>query len=133
MLLECGIINYKIIIPIIYPIFYQIRRLIHKDEEKPFLKFFVNYLGYLFSGLIYLFIKWRMKKKIPMSDKNINNKETNIVILELNDELIPDSDDNNVVKSQKVKSLKEIKKENIQIDLNKEKKKMKKKNILGFL
>jgi len=133
MLLECGIINYKIIIPIIYPIFYQIRRLIHKDEEKPFLKFFVNYLGYLFSGLIYLFIKWRMKKKIPMSDKNINNKETNIVILELNDELIPDSDDNNVVKSQKVKSLKEIKKENIQIDLNKEKKKMKKKYLFIFL
>ena len=72
MWIECGIISYKLIIPFIYPLFYQIRRIIHEGESKPFLEFFTNYCGYLLSGLIYLFIKWRMKgkkeKKIPLID-----------------------------------------------------------------
>ena len=54
MWIECGIINYKLIMPLIYPALFQIRIIIHKDEEKPFKIFFTNYLGYLFSDLIYL-------------------------------------------------------------------------------
>ena len=53
MLIEFGIIDYKIIIPLIYPIFYQIRRLIHKDDEKALFEFFTNFCGYLFSGIVY--------------------------------------------------------------------------------
>ena len=77
MLIEFGIIDYKIIIPLIYPIFYQIRRLIHKDEEKALFEFFTNFCGYLFSGIVYLIIKHRMKKLNSKNIEKINSKNDN--------------------------------------------------------
>ena len=77
MIIEPGIITYKLIIPLIYPFLYQIRRYIHKDDEKPFYEFFTNYCGYLLSGLVYLLVKYRMKKK----QKNL---------IEINEELADD-------------------------------------------
>ena len=62
MWIEFGIVNYKIIIPLIYPFLFQIRRIIHENDEKPIFSFFTNFCGYLFSGVIYLIIKYRMKK-----------------------------------------------------------------------
>ena len=47
----------------IYPFLYQVRRVIHQNDEKPFYEFFTNYCGYLFSGIIYLIILHRMKRK----------------------------------------------------------------------
>ena len=49
MLIEFGLINYKLLIPFIYPIFYQIRRYIHKNSN-PYYILFTEYLGYLFGG-----------------------------------------------------------------------------------
>ena len=81
MLLEFGIINYQLIIPFIYPFFYQIRRVIHSEDKKPFYEFFTNYCGYLFSGLIYLIITSRMKKS---SSSDFDKKQTD-KLLELRD------------------------------------------------
>ena len=81
MLLEFGIINYQLIIPFIYPFFYQIRRVIHSEDKKPFYEFFTNYCGYLFSGLIYLIITSRMKKS---SSSDFDTKQTD-KLLELRD------------------------------------------------
>ena len=91
MWIECGIINYKLIIPLIYPLLYQVKRIIHKNEEKPFLEFFTNYLGYLLSGLVYLFIKFRMKKKVASSndDTDSNDDDIDTIILPLNDLSVP--------------------------------------------
>ena len=77
MLIEFGIIDYKIIIPLIYPIFYQIRSLIHKDDEKALFEFFTNFCGYLFSGIVYLIIKHRMKKLNSKNIEKINIKNDN--------------------------------------------------------
>ena len=77
MLLEFGIINYKLIIPFIYPFFYQVRRLIHNSDKKPFYEFFTNYCGYLFSGLVYFIIISRMKK---LSSSNFNEKKTETLL-----------------------------------------------------
>lgn len=63
MLIELGTINYKLIIPLFYPFFYQVRRVIHQNDEKPFYEFFTNYCGYLFSGLVYWIILRRMRKR----------------------------------------------------------------------
>ena len=94
MWIECGIINYKLIIPLIYPLFYQIRRIIHKNDEKPFLQFFTNYLGYLLSGLIYLFIKWRMKKKkVITKNGDLSDKDVDTIVYELNDLFVPTFND----------------------------------------
>ena len=94
MWIECGIINYKLIIPLIYPLFYQIRRIIHKNDEKPFLQFFTNYLGYLLSGLIYLFIKWRMKKnKVITKNNDLSDKDVDTIVYELNDLFVPTFND----------------------------------------
>ena len=81
MLIELGRINYKLLIPLIYPIFYQIRLIIHKDSN-PFYIIFTNYLGYLFSGLIYILIKCRMKKKHNSSDIEKENLKISEIIYE---------------------------------------------------
>ena len=75
MWIELGIINYKLIIPFIYPFFYQIRRLIHKEDKKPFYEFFTNYCGYLFGGLIYAIILCRMKQQKIIEKETNNNSE----------------------------------------------------------
>ena len=138
MLIECGIINYKLIIPLIYPAFFQIRLVIHKGENKPLLKFFTNYLGYLFSGLIYLIIKYRMKKKIVPIDKDINENEVEKIVIELDDALIPNSEKKNEISTGSFKPIKTVvnqkivKKANNLIELEREKiqkKKSKKKHI----
>ena len=139
MWIECGIINYKLIIPFIYPVFFQIRLIIHKDEKKPLLKFFTNYLGYLFSGLIYLIIKYRMKKKIVISEKDINENQVDEIIVELDDALI--NEEKNEIRQSSfmtvktVVNQKTIKKANNQIVLEREKiqKKILKKNIYIYL
>ena len=124
MWIECGIINYKLIIPFIYPAFFQIRLIIHRGEEKPLLKFFTNYLGYLFSGLIYLFIQWRMKK-VVVSDEDINNIVVDTVVLELNDILLPNPEENNEIRVSSFVAVKthknSLKKVKNQIDLERKK------------
>lgn len=124
MWIECGIINYKLIIPFIYPAFFQIRLIIHRGEEKPLLKFFTNYLGYLFSGLIYLFIQWRMKK-VVVSDEDINNIVVDTVVLELNDILLPNPEENNEIRASAFVAVKthknSLKKVKNQIDLERKK------------
>ena len=83
MWIELGIINYKLIIPLIYPLFYQIRRLLHNGDKKPYYEFFTNYCGYLLSGIIYLIIIKRTKAKKD-NLKNENEDAPNInTILEL--------------------------------------------------
>ena len=72
MLIEFGIINYQLLLPLIYPILFQIRRAIH-DETKPFYELLMDFFGYMFGGLIYLFIKYRIKKISP--EKKNENEE----------------------------------------------------------
>ncbi len=74
MLIEFGIINYKLLIPLIYPLFYQIRRFIHNDS-KPFYELFTNFLGYLFSGLIYLIFKYRTRSTINEKQKSTDKEK----------------------------------------------------------
>ena len=77
-IIELGEIDYKILIPLIYPIFYQIREIIHKDDEKALFLFFTNFCGYLFSGIVYLIIKSRTRRlksdKLEKIDKIKDNK-----------------------------------------------------------
>ena len=80
MFLEFGIINYKLLIPCFYPFCYQIRRVIHNGDKKPFYELFTNYCGYLFSGLVYLIIILRMRKKTKKPNENGEN-----IFLELKD------------------------------------------------
>ena len=84
MWLELGIVNYKIIIPLIYPFFSQIRRLLHNDDKKPIFSFFTNFCGYLLSGFIYLIIRIRTRR---MNSKDIESVNT-IIKKESNKELI---------------------------------------------
>ena len=76
MWIEIGLIDYKIILPLLYPLFYEVRRIIHKDNDKVLFEFFMNFSGYLFSGIIYLIIKFRMGRvKSEMIEQIDNNKD----------------------------------------------------------
>ena len=112
MWIELGIINYKLIIPFIYPFFYQIRRLIHKEDKRPLFEFFANYCGYLLGGIIYLIVKYRMKrKKDDKIEKDVGNREISMIIYELQDMLLLDENDPTQKMNKKV-SFKRRKKSN---------------------
>ena len=60
MLIELGVIEYQLLLPIIYPFTHHIRRFIHQ-KDKPFYDIFTNFLGYLLSGIVFLFIKHNIR------------------------------------------------------------------------
>ncbi len=72
MLIELGIINYQLLLPLIYPFTFHIRRIIHQND-KPFYDIFTNFLGYLLSGIVFIIIEHRTKR--PSND--IENKYEN--------------------------------------------------------
>ena len=64
MLIEFGLINGRLLMPLLFPFFYQIRRFIHR-KSNPFYKLFTAFLGFLFSGLLYIF--FFRKHSLPLS------------------------------------------------------------------
>ena len=79
MWIELGKIDYKIIIPLIYPFLYEIRSIFHQDDERFIFEFFMNYCGYLFSGIFYLIIKFRMKNELMNTEIGITDDNNNEV------------------------------------------------------
>ena len=91
MWIEIGLIDYKILLPLTYPLLYEVRRILHKDDERVLFEFFMNFSGYLFSGIIYLIIKFRMGRvksetieqidnnKDEVSENNIKEKSAKII------------------------------------------------------
>ena len=56
MFIEFGILNYRLLIPLIYPILFQIRRYIHEDTNT-FYELLTDFFGYMCGGVIYLIIR----------------------------------------------------------------------------
>ena len=126
MWIEFGTINYKLIIPFIYPFLFQIRRLIHKEKEKPFYLTFTNYLGYLFAGLIYLIIVYRTKKKKQKNAlTNPNNKKIQTMI-ELDNITADDNSSQSSVGIQKTIRIRKNSNSSIENQINVEKNKINK-------
>ncbi len=105
MYFEKGIISWKLLIPVLYPALYQIRKLfIHDDDEKPIFEFFTNYLGYLCGGIIYLIIFCQMKKDRRSSyDENKNDKKQDL----------NEKDNDKGLKSQNLSNMENIKIESV--------------------
>ena len=79
MWIEIGLIDYKILIPLLYPLFYEVRLLLHKGDEKVLFNIFMNISGYLFSGVIYLIIKFRMRRvKSDMIERIEDRKDDEV-------------------------------------------------------
>ena len=139
MWIECGIINYKLLIPFIYPIFHPIRIIIHKDAERAVLESFVTYIGYLLSGFIYLIIKCRMGKKNELLNENQSNNEIKPIVIELNSSassFLEDSEEETKAKIDNILSEKIMRKETNQIDFEKiklEKRESKRKHLFIFI
>ena len=75
--IELGLIDYKLIIPLIYPFLSIIKKQFFKTREKFFFNCFINYCGYLLGGIIYLIIKCRMKNKKNIILINLENIDEN--------------------------------------------------------
>ena len=119
MWIELGIINYKLIIPFIYPLFYQIRRVIHKGDQRPLFEFFTNYVGYLLGGLLYLIERYRTKrKKQEIIEEDNNNKEVHMIIYELQSMIVADDDNENPSEKKMSKKLSFKKKRTNQLSTN---------------
>ena len=74
MFIELGLINYKLIIPFIYPVLSPIREILMEDANL-FYELFTIFSGYAISGLAYGFIKCRMKKRKIPKTKEEKEKE----------------------------------------------------------
>ena len=77
MLIELGIIEYQLILPLIYPFTQNIRRIFHQ-KDKPFYDIFTHFLGYLLSGIALLIIKKRTKMSSIENETLFENKVKNI-------------------------------------------------------
>ena len=67
MFIEFGIWSNHLLIPLLYPVFYQIKVFLIPPSVSNLYQVFLNFLGYLFAGVIYLFyadLKQLTKKKI---------------------------------------------------------------------
>ena len=92
MLIQFGTINYKILLPFIDPIIFQIRRLIHKNDKTPFFDFFTNYCGYLCHGIVYLIVLKRTKNNEKNLPNSVEEKPTEIIELIDSDETLKSFD-----------------------------------------
>ena len=82
MFIQLGLINYKLIIPLVFPIFFQLRILIGQTDNGCY-ELFLNYLSYSFAGIIYLIVRYNTnksgKKNITANkqDSDIKSSEEN--------------------------------------------------------
>ena len=67
MVIELGILSYKLLVTLSYPIFYQIRTYIVHKNSPPLYNSFMSFMSYLSAGLIYLFVKHRSKSEKVVS------------------------------------------------------------------
>ena len=76
MLIELGIIEYQLILPLIYPFTYNIRNIIHQND-KPFYDIFTHFLGYLLNGIVFIIIEYRTKRSSIDIEKVNENQAKN--------------------------------------------------------
>ena len=76
MLIELGIIEYQLILPLIYPFTYNIRKIIHQND-KPFYDIFTRFLGYLLNGIVFIIIEYRTKRSSIDIEKVNENQAKN--------------------------------------------------------
>ena len=81
MFIQFGLINYKFIIQLLYPLFYHLRFRIGGDRNNCF-QLFLNYSSYSLAGVIYLIVKYRTK------ETKRENKENRYRINHDNGELV---------------------------------------------
>ena len=74
MFIEIGICNYKLLIPLIYPIIRQIQNFTTQKEISYLYQIFLNFLSYFSTGLIYIIVVYRSRKKKNENDINDNKK-----------------------------------------------------------
>ena len=76
MVIELGILSYKLIIPLLYPIFNQLTKINFITRfigNSPLLNSLMRSASYLLGGLIYLFVLYR-SRHIKNSSTSINFK-----------------------------------------------------------
>ena len=62
MVIEFGILSYKLLIPLLFPIFNQVRKYILYEDVSSLYRAFTSSIGYSLAGPIYLFVLYRSRK-----------------------------------------------------------------------
>ena len=91
MFIRLGIINYKLIIPLLYPIFYQVRFGISNTDNDCF-ELFINFLSYTLAGIVFLIVRYntnnsKQENTTPNQDSSTKPSEDKIVIDVYNDDV----------------------------------------------
>ena len=111
MFIQLGIISYKLIIPLLYPIFYQIR-FRKSNINNGCYELFINYLSYLFAGIVFLIVRYNTNKSGKIN-QTINKQSSDAespkekIQIDVNDDL----NSSEIIQKFKEQKLKDEKKE----------------------
>ena len=109
--MQLGLINYKLIIPLVFPIFFQIRILIGQTDNGCY-ELFLNYLSYSFAGIIYLIVRYNTnksgKKNITTNKQDSDTKSSEEKILV---DVYSDFNNKGIIQKYKEEKKKDEKKE----------------------
>ena len=98
MKIEFGILSYKLLIPLLYPIFNQVKKLDYYNNTSPLYQTFSKSVSYLLAGLVYLLVLYKSKKPKKIKDpKNSVDKPTIIDQVYL--------ENKNILKKRRIKKL----------------------------
>ena len=95
MILEFGILNFKLIIPLLYPIFSVANKIITKTLLKsphillssPLFTSFMRSISYLLSGLPYLLVLYKSRNKKLSTTNNSKVKKNTIELIYINNRI----------------------------------------------
>ena len=82
MLIELSELNFKLLLPLIFPLFNQIEQYSKKAyivKDNQLFKTFRYFVSYIFSGLVYLIFKIRNRKKSSIEIEKDNNNNYNYI------------------------------------------------------
>ena len=85
MLIEFGILSYKLLIPLLYPIFHIIAKNVNYYDfikNSPLLDSFIRSTSYLLGGLVYLIVFYRSRNiKKSSTSKNSQGKSKDVYLI----------------------------------------------------
>ena len=112
MFIQLGLINYKLILPLVFPICLQLKILIGQSDSGSY-ELFINYLSYSFAGFIYLMVRYNTiksgKEIIPTTNKQVSTAESSAEKIQI--DIYGDLDSNAIIQKFKNEKLKNEKKE----------------------
>lgn len=79
MFISFGVLSYKLLIPLLYPILYQVRRFILHKDTNPFYEVIMDFFSYSIGGFVLILIKYNTQHKTEEEKEREKEKEKEVL------------------------------------------------------